>query len=583
MARWVCSRILAYVQKPSFQAAFLLALAALLAHFLLAPTFGFYEDDYAHVTPGIAWSIGDALRRLAWVFVYWPQGRPLNFFLPGLFSFLGSRLGSIEAIYGFALVIVALNAWLFYRVLRRAGGGPLALYGALAFCLFPADTTQAFLTHSFHLQISLTFFLVSTLCYLAGRRRLAYAVALGSLLSYETVFPLLFAVPLLRNRWNRRLAKELLVNGAILILIMLGVVAVRFALGEERIVEDVGGNLGQIPWQLLTAMALGPLTAELSWLRGPARVASAVSQGDLLVSAAAITAFALLYWALGKLGARSSNQQCPAAEGEEATRGEELLAWAVSPALRRPAKLLAAGVVMLLLAYVLSFTHDPSITYGRLTSVHLAATVGSSLILACVIAMGLSLAHSAPARRCAIVVVALYLSSLVGYGMLIQEDYRQAWANQKAFWGAVVELCPDLEDGTVVLATAGSLPQTDYILTHSWAEPLILSQIFRFPADWQTPPGVFVVNDDWQKEVKVTRRGVEWEVRPWGWAGHWKALPDGKVILLLSVDGLLTRSEGSLVVQGQTLHLKEREPATGQSFERGALYEPLVVGSRHLR
>src|SRR5436305_461513 len=83
--------------------------------------------------------------------------RPLGFFLPDLFSFIGDKLGGLPAIYLLGFLIVTLNSFLCYRLLRTRIPRAAALAGALAFCLFPADTTKILLTHDFQLQPSLTF------------------------------------------------------------------------------------------------------------------------------------------------------------------------------------------------------------------------------------------------------------------------------------------------------------------------------------------------------------------------------------------------------------------------------------------
>jgi hypothetical protein len=59
-----------------------LALTIWVAHFFHFRDFGFYEDDYAVVSPAIGWNLSDLLNHAARVFVAWPQGRPLFFSLP---------------------------------------------------------------------------------------------------------------------------------------------------------------------------------------------------------------------------------------------------------------------------------------------------------------------------------------------------------------------------------------------------------------------------------------------------------------------------------------------------------------------
>src|SRR3979411_1032409 len=78
-----------------------------------------------------------------------PQGRALVFFLPDLLSFIGDKLGGLAAIYVVGFLVVTLNTFLCYRLLRvRVPVAPAAV-GAAVVCLFPADTTTILLTHDF--------------------------------------------------------------------------------------------------------------------------------------------------------------------------------------------------------------------------------------------------------------------------------------------------------------------------------------------------------------------------------------------------------------------------------------------------
>lgn len=153
-----------------------LVLTVWVAHFFYFRQFGLYEDDYAIVSPAIGWSLSQFLENTANVCWVWPQGRPLNFLLPSLASYIGTQLGGLHVTYLLAYAIVSLNAILFYFLLQRISSQAVALIGAFAFSLFPADTTHIFLTHAFHLQTSMTFLLVASLCYLSGQRILSYVL-----------------------------------------------------------------------------------------------------------------------------------------------------------------------------------------------------------------------------------------------------------------------------------------------------------------------------------------------------------------------------------------------------------------------
>src|SRR5947209_3819117 len=196
--------------------------------------FGLYEDDYWFISEAMGKDPSYLLRRFQTAFTTLPQGRPFGFFLPDLLSFIGDKLGGLPAIYLLGFAVVTLNTFLCYRLLRARVHVAAAAIGAAVFCLFPADTTKILLTHDFQLQPSLTFALLSALAYAADRRWLAYVVGAGALLSYESGFLALFALPLFLRRWDRRMLRELVRHVVVLAAVVVGAVVLRFAFGECR-------------------------------------------------------------------------------------------------------------------------------------------------------------------------------------------------------------------------------------------------------------------------------------------------------------------------------------------------------------
>ena len=134
------------------------------------------------------------------------------------------------------------NGFLFYFLLRRIELARVALIGAIAFVLFPADTTHILLMHALGLHTSLTFLLIASHCYLSGRKTLAYVLSLGSLLTYESPYMVFLAVPLLCRPWDRKLVKEMIRHVAVWLGILLAVVAIRAVLGEGRS-DSLGSSL----------------------------------------------------------------------------------------------------------------------------------------------------------------------------------------------------------------------------------------------------------------------------------------------------------------------------------------------------
>ena len=106
----------------------------------------------------------------------------------------------------------------------------------------------------------------------------------------------------------------------------------------------------------------------------------------------------------------------------------------------------------------LSRTFRPTVTFGRLTSVHLAAAFGGALLL-CVPGLARS--------SCLCQIAWRIVSSnrpggclpvwAVAYRFSIQQDFVKAWRNEQTFWTGVLQQAPDMTDGTIILVSRPGL------------------------------------------------------------------------------------------------------------------------------
>lgn len=559
----------------------LLVLAAVLwlAHYFYFRSLGLYEDDYSHTSPPLGWHLSDLLQYVR-VLVTWPLGRPLGFFLGSFLAFLGGKLGGLSTIYFIGYLVQITNALLFYFLLRRLGQQRIAWIGALAFAFFPADTTHIFLMHALGLHTSLTFLLVASHCYLSGQKSLAHLFSLGALLTYESPYMVFLAIPLLCRPWDRKLAGEMLRHIAVWLVIMLAVVAIRTAIGEGRI-EDLGSspaNLVTTVSHILAALAIGPAVSMSVFWSGPQWT---LPHWNRELTYVFLGCLPVLAWTLIRAAARADKEDTgrPLLPRSKLVDQQKPLDFAGPRA--QSIRIPLTALIMLSLAYGLSFTHfPPTVTYGRLTSVHLAAAFGGALLFAWISGLFLTFAQSHRFRIVGIAIVALYLSLIVAYRFSIQQNFRQAWANEQKFWASAVAQIPDMTDGTIILVINRGLPGTRFIETNSWTDPLILQQIFRFPSEWRTPPRLFVVGPEWINSVTLEGDQLEWQVPAATWKTHREVLPDSNVILLRSVYGHLERRTGSLMIQGRELHLKPPALDATPVWAKGALYPLLLPVTR---
>lgn len=521
----------------------LCAALAWLAQFHHYAQFGLYEDDYWFISQAMGKDPSYLLARLQ-AALRMPQGRPFGFFLPDLLSFVGDKLGGLPAIYLLGFVVVSLNTYLCYRLLRARVPIAAAATGAAVFCLFAADTTKIFLTHDFQLQPSLTFALLSGLAYAARRPVLAYGLGAGALLSYENGFLALFALPLLLHPWDRALPREMARHVVILLGVVAAAVVVRVLVGEPRATQSAG-SLSEVVPKIVGSLLIGPPRSLAAMLVMPMRTVRTWDAETAFVTLLVLGAFGVLLWWLPR----------PAGARREALQ------------------VAVAGLVMLVLGYGLAFTHYPPLALvGRGTSVHLGATLGMAVLSA-----GLAWALLRAWPRLGVAILAAYVGLAAGYYVTIERDFVQSWQIQRAFWQDVEACCFDLQDGTVLLYELQPADETTFIFTNSWGDALVLAQTLRFPSDWANPPRLFSLTD-WQARVQSdgTGDGLRWWVPAASWDEHWEMLPQGNVILLRrGADGHLERVSGTVDVAGRRLALKSPAPAV--AWPPAQLYGPLLA------
>lgn len=458
-------------------------LLILIAHYLRIRSYGFYEDDWAHIAGSLEWTGAQAWGQVKSAFRYWPQGRPLNFTLPYLAGYVAGKCPNpLLALHVGGLVVLSINFGLLLRILWSEGRF-LAFLAASILVLWPADTSQITLTSAFHVQTSMSFLLAGILATKTGRPLLGHALAGLSLLAYEPAYPLFAAVPVLLHRRNsgRRLAPSIVSHTLGMSAIVGLVLTVRLLLGESRAAE-AANNLGSVFYRIVVAIVVGPVRSMAEMLRGP--LESVRFWGGLEVAAGLISAF--LVFAVVRRLEKADKAWAVLRRQTDCSGRSDDRTWALN-------QTALAGLLMLPLAYVLSFTHfPPSARNGRLTAVHFAAALPGALLMG-VAGRRVFLSASLPlARRVVCAVLSASIGALVAHRVAIGKSYSEAWFIQKAFWKDVIRLCPDLDDGVLVFVDPGGLPHAKYIQTNSWADPIILGLSLKAsPGAWKVPPRLF--------------------------------------------------------------------------------------------
>jgi hypothetical protein len=565
---------------PALAVAFLSAVAW-VSHFSNWRQLGFFSDDHSFATLVMAWTPTDAARQaevLAFAFPE-PQGRPLGFLLGLELPYLGYRAAGVFGMYLVGWLILSANGALLYALLARRLPRPMPLAGALMFLLFPADTTRPFLCHAHILQPSITFALLAAHLFLSRKawvRAIGYPVAALCLLTYETAFLPLLAVPLLDwdGVWMRRGAegnpprsgglmerlargplplRRLVRHGLILGAIMLAVAVARTLGGEDRAAEANGGKL-TILWEMAAGSVLGPaMVIRSCWHWPRLQIIAAVHDprlaGQILAASAG---FAVVIGLATRRAARPS---------VAAIRQASLFGGA------------ALGV-----SYVLCFRHFPPVfEQGQATSVHTAAALGCSALAAAV--AGLVLRRS---RVWFVALAALYFGLLTTSAIDEQHRFTVIWHERQSYWRQVLALCPDMTDQTVILSD-GTMPQPTWVMpVNLWSDAMVPAQVYKFPAAFRIPPILSPYlqkpGEDWRSNVQWDGAArLIWRVTPCNCTPGQELMPGNTILLRLVEPGRFVRLEGTVDVDGRPQRFRPiPPPGTRAPYPHLPFYDVLV-------
>lgn len=565
----------------SAQVFIFIALIIWVTHFWHFQSFGLYEDDFTRI-PNAMEMTGSEVSNyiLKLILRFGGQGRPLH---PGLiygFSFLGSKLGGLQTVYLIGYAIITVNAFLFYVLLRRIFPHKVfALMGVLAFALFPVDTTKIFLTHSLGVQPSLTFLLLALHCYLSNKKKLAYLILFGSLITYERLFPIFWVAPLLRNKWNSlKLLQEMFKHTLILAVMIFCIFMLRKVKGESR-VDDL--EFTSSIFQIIRDMSIGPLISLRTFIYRPLQTLLKL-KGELLLFVS--LSLAALVWIFSQLKLKLSSKELTLK-----TFIDNRVLHLKSIQLFHPlVKLAVIGFVMLILAYPFTFHGSIYDISGRASRVHVAAAIGVSIICACLCSGIMMIAKIYGQKNLAAGILAAFFSLLVGFGLIVQHDYKLAWQYQRAFWTDLIQLCPDLKKGTVILVESTGLRDIEQINANTWPLPRILGQIYQFPDDWKHPtkhpffypdrqPRVYRLQKRWRSRIVSDRNLFQLdESTIIGPPTLYDVVDSANVILIETKNGKLTRRTEPLIIDGQEFPLKPQSASELPPFEKGHLYDYLI-------
>ena len=555
-----------------------IALTVFISRFLYFKNFGLYEDDYYNIPPYLNIPAGDLLGIIKINLTNWLQGRPLSF-LPYVFSFSGYAVAGIPGLYLIAFIINTINGFLVFMILKSIISEPgiFALSGSLMFCLFPSDTTKTLLIHSFLYQMSVMFFLIATYLYLNKHKMISYLIVLLCLFSFESMFILFFAVPFLQKSRPPDFKKTYLIHLTLLIcFIILSFIYRKFS-GETR-VEEFSNNVTDYFFKSFVSFIAGPFVNLYLLIRAPA---AALKSIDLISVFFVIIFVIIIFLVFSKAKPQHADDLKSKLFVFGLGKMKFQFNFTSSERLNKCLSLIPISILFVCLGYVLSFTHfPPTAVAGRLTSVHIPAAFGISLLFALCVTIVFEMLSNSRQYLIWTGIVTVYLSLLVGYGLVIQNDFSKSWENQKNFWTKVINLCPDLEDNTLIILDNSNrkLPSTNYILSNSWADPVVLQRLFRFPEEWKNPPRLFVLNNGFETRIILENDTLKWKVPEYTYFSGYEPVPDSTIIILKTDElGNISRDISDFIkIKCRNVKLKSPGNTEFIKPEKNILYNLLI-------
>jgi hypothetical protein len=244
-------------------------------------------------------------------------------------------------------------------------------------------------------------------------------------------------------------------------------------------------------------------------------------------------------------------------------------------------KLLLTGLVMLILAYPLTLTVSGLNISGRATRVHFAGVVGASLIFACICAAFLGWTISIGKKRLGVFILAIFITFLTGFGISVQRDYQLSWEYQRSFWTDLLQLIPDVNQGTVILIEPEGLLDTEQIGANSWNLPRILNHIYEFPPDWDgNYPRVYLLKHNWKGEILLDGKVFQLNNKTVKGSRYFYRDVNARDIIIIGVvNGELSRHLEPMIINDIEVNLKQLANPMLPSFEKGVLFNYLITST----
>jgi len=453
--------------------------------------------------------------------VNWPQGRPLNHFMPPIFGYIGNLLGGLDALYLLASIWLGFNSWLIFILSNKWLGVMPSIVAAMSYILFPSDEIRQLLHAAAHVQGAMTFSLLGLIVWMrrSNIRYLSYPVATLCLLSYELTFLPFLVAPLFgrgidKNNEKKIWIEHLLICGAIITTIGI----IRMRLGDTRAISAVAAPSVMFQ-RALYSTVIGPITDIKAYYTAFQYAKFSISSISVIVS----TMLILCLYFISKINDNCSNNRLIKISNK---------------------RLFFASIIAWSSSYALTLVNYPPIQIiGRMSSTHVAAALPFSIFMGFCYSILTSKGNIL--KQITIICYCITFIILISYSIFIQIGFSNSTNVQKKFWQNILALAPDTEINTSIIVAGTPEPENTphVILANSWADFYACRALFNQSSDLDDLKSVkfghLGINPElWDFKI-IGSEIVMW--RPKFWTQDYEEIIPSKLILISSQKGELTR------------------------------------------
>jgi hypothetical protein len=553
---------------------FLIACVSWVANFLHFQGFGYYEDDWYYFPTGFSQPLVARLEAIFPLVKGLFQGRPGVPLFATLFAYAGRALSSITAPYLVVFCLFATTACLFYGILRMRFPRLFCTIAALLFVLSPLTTVRQNLLIG---CVQGAVFVCVLTAILLRRRQpaISYLLAVVAIFSYESIFLLFLAAPFFEpgRLCRKKKILEIGVHLAVCALVLVAVLTLRQAIGEQKVVTAFAPGPGALIGRAV-AMDVSYSARSFLMYQYAAQVAwnSTTLEPIVYLAGFALCAFLALF-------RRRLLTEGTTGGGFGRLNRVRLIWWLWNGC--------ALSLVLIALGFLTIYfqTSGNNIApVGRDTRFAASAVPGSSMFLAS-LTMLVYLTVRRRTRWVVWMLLSSFLSVLFVYSFVVQDDYVRAWDYEKNLFSQIVLLTPDLKPNGLIVVRTGddALPgfgPKERIASIGWQRFGELVSL-KCVGDWVSSPEIiFVGSDDWKNNLAFGPDGkLHWTQRASGSMAD-SVVPGGVIVLDERADGLLTRSDEAVSVNGKVI-TRSRDDlvnlALGKPARQSSTYGPYTA------